>query len=412
MSLTLSGGSITGTKVGIWAAGVLHAFWFSAGQPLVQPRATGTQTTTYITTADMVYRHDAAATFVSDFSWPYTIEPNRPTAETITRTSSNAAIVSPNATDLAKWDYQSAGSATLTLASATRTVTANVTAGAVTVADSYTDTFFSLAAGSFRKAVCDAVDSRIAGVGAPYNTLLFSTWNITWRDPNPGVFVRDPTMWAHTMDTTAYALGALGAIAISPRHILMCEHFQNQVGQVLFFCTMDGTVISRTMISRYPLTLISPHLPDFAVGLLDSDLPSGITFARVLPDNWRTKMSNPNAEPYPEELRLPVVCMDYNGALSVRDLMALDTPLVQYAKPVNAQRAHFWQALGGGMSGSAECLYLDSTHHLIVLGNATYATDGWCSSAVAFKSEINAVMSILGGGYQLTDEDLSGFPSY
>jgi hypothetical protein len=121
------------------------------------------------------------------------------------------------------------------------------------------------------------------------STDVYSTLNYSL--PN---FIRNTNFWGASVDLTCAAVtnssdsyGRRGATLITRKHFICAEHYQIPVGQTIKWVTADNTIISRTVTA---LTRISN---DLEIGTLDSEVPSSIGFAKMLPSNWRGKVGDP-----------------------------------------------------------------------------------------------------------------------
>jgi hypothetical protein len=87
--------------------------------------------------------------------------------------------------------------------------------------------------------------------------------------------------------------------------------------------------------------------------------------------------------------------------------LTLYAPSAEYT-----HRYALWENIVGGDSGHPSCIIINNQ---LVIMTCTYG--GWSGQIagpnyLAYHTEINAAMTSLGGGYQLTEIDLSGFPTY
>jgi len=105
---------------------------------------------------------------------------------------------------------------------------------------------------------------------------------------------RNSHMWMADVDTTFFPIatnsgGPIEGISlVSPLHVLWAKHVGGyEAGNFhLFFQAADGTKCQRTLVAwaNHP-TL------DVSVGLLDSPVPAGVQFVKVLP---RITLPNPH----------------------------------------------------------------------------------------------------------------------
>lgn len=156
-----------------------------------------------------------------------------------------------------------------------------------------------------------AINSAISGKkeanGSPSSNVLnlFSSYTA------PSTLTRNTNCWAHNLKgitgfvawngrSTASEQKQFGGVAITPRHILFTNQKQYddgraarndtqasfETGDIVYFCSRNGEIYSRRILSieaHAGYTGNAPYEWDYAVGILDSDLPSSIEVIKVLP---------------------------------------------------------------------------------------------------------------------------------
>jgi hypothetical protein len=173
------------------------------------------------------------------------------------------------------------------------------------------------------------------------------------------------------------------------------------------FIQSDNTLVTRTVTGVLTHPAFIPYYPDLQVAVLDSDVPAGIGFARVLPANYTLRMpatSNTRA--------LPCLCLDQEEKALVTDV-GIITDSVAFVSPFtlnSAKRLEFYEEKVGGDSGNPAFFVINN--QLVLLTVWTYGGAGSGTFVTSHISAINTMMTTLGGGYQLTQLDLSSFPSY
>lgn len=261
----------------------------------------------------------------------------------------------------------------------------------------------------FREHVSEQVDARIAGQTPAVAEPVFST-----QDHGIPTYIRNVSGWGYAVDLTpvspwnSHQVQVGSGILISPRHVLLATHVGVIDTSTIRFVTSDNTVVTRTISAQQTLG----H--DTTIAVLDSDVPGTISFARVLPTNWASYFSGSPAG-------VPVAYFDQEEKLLVADLKSfnqswLARALVTLDEPTDPDRNGFFETLVGGDSGNPICLLVNG--QLVVLGAFTYGANppdweaGAGDSVANYYASINAAMTALGGGYQLTDVDMSGFITY
>jgi len=252
---------------------------------------------------------------------------------------------------------------------------------------------------SLREAMKESFDAMLAVAAPPAISLpIYSVQDFTNL-----VFVRNPACWAARIDLTglspwnrAYANLRAGTL-VSPRHIVFAKHYALSTtpgNNDIAFVTEDNVTVVRQLVSvTYPAV-------DIGVGLLDSDVPPGIKFYKVLPQNWASSLPNSN--------NLPLLCLDQEEKALVRNTTQTNSgaSYMWHKTPPAALRSQFSEALIGGDSGNPAFLLVNAEPVLVLVHH--YSTGG--PFYTSHQGAVNAAMAQLGGGYQLTEVDLSVVP--
>lgn len=236
-----------------------------------------------------------------------------------------------------------------------------------------------------------ALDTDAAAT-AGQNKLVLSSINHT-----TATYVRNTSCWI-TADVTCwpvwnsrYASETGSGCLITPRHMVFALHTGIQVGDTIRFLTNANVVITRTVSSLLTVS------GDLQVGKLDSDLPSTITPASVMPasfTNYLTFGTDP-----------PIISADQEYKLLVMDWASYSAPTATHATSVSATRLPLTEAIVSGDSGNPNFILIDG--QLVLLGVHESANTFPLVSALI--TETNAALTTLGGGYQLTQVSLSAF---
>lgn len=266
-------------------------------------------------------------------------------------------------------------------------------------------TFNGYIANSLAKEVSDAVDNRITGLNATVAKPLFTTQNhIT------STYVRNTNCWVSDLDLTPISPwnnteGTNRAgVLISPRHILFAAHYQINNGATVRFVDSNNNVITRTMINKLTHPNYKPYYPDITIGLLDSDVPSSIGFVKILPQNWQNYLPNLSFT-----YTLPCLVLDQEEKALISELSYLNTT-ANFLIPKNLTRFAFYESIIIGDSGNPAFLIIDD--ELVIITVWTYGGAGAGTSIVYHKDAINTMMATLGGGYSLTEINLSEFTNF
>lgn len=265
------------------------------------------------------------------------------------------------------------------------------------------DTFNSWANNSLAKNTTDAIDNRINNKVPSSSKPIFSTIN-----NSSNIYIRNTGCWVSDIDLTcispwnSYGGNNIAGVLISPRHVLFAAHYQPPAGTTIRYVTSDNIVINRTIETLQTDPSYTPYYPDITIGVLNSDVPNSISFAKILPENWTSYLPSIS-----HPVKLPVLITDQEKKAMVADLYAISNQVV-LIRPTNSSRLSFYEDIIGGDSGSPSFLIINN--QLVVL-------TVWTSSSLGTfitqrKNAINTMMSQLGGGYQLTEINLSSFSSY
>jgi hypothetical protein len=263
-----------------------------------------------------------------------------------------------------------------------------------------TQELIGFVAGSLIRETSDAIDLRIAGLTPSVAKPIFSTQNHA-----AGTYVRSEDCWAADLDLTGISpwnsnlANRRAGTLVSRRHFIAAWHYRHPVGTVLRFIAGDNQAVERTMTARARV-----GTTDIMVGLLDEDLPETIAHYKVFPAD---------VEDYFYSLGtsycLPTLGLDQQEKALVQDCFLLNTAGQVYCKKsVDPTRGDFWEQKISGDSGNPCFAIVDD--ELVLLTTWWGADSG--PGLHNYIDEVNSVMSSLGGGYELTVKDLSGFPNY
>jgi hypothetical protein len=368
------------------------------------PRVTAQAGQTTVTVGDRLFVRSTGATTVNDYQLTQLSFGGAGSLNGV-YTSSNPGVATVDPHGFVT--HVAPGSATFTFtaggASAQRTLPFTSTGG------STTDIFQSLVTGSLAAHVASTIDGLLAGKSASNALRIFTT-----QDHANQVYVRNPNVWAHALPHCLTCLSPWNSTGgntragtlISPRHIIFAAHYQINVGATVRFVAMDGTVVNRTMTAKLTHPSYVPYFPDITVGVLDSDVPESIAFARILPADWADYLPSQNTF---NDGRLPTLTLDQEEKALVTDWYR-EAAMTSFITPSDPQRLAFYESKIGGDSGNPAILPVNGLP--VILTVWTYGGAGSGSSIREQKTAINTMMTTLGGGYQLTEIDLSGFTNF
>ena len=276
----------------------------------------------------------------------------------------------------------------------------------------------------YTKILSAGIDSPIAGLTANDSTKnIFTTMQPNGNcclgdsstDPVNPVFIRSTTCWAKNIDTSpispwnngggypiqtsehAGGFGGTGTL-ISPRHILFANHFRIKIGKKLIFVDMNNTCYIRTLTNS--LNVFNQlGSTDIQIGVLDSDLPSNVSFCKVASFDFSTLGTTTNKIPvfYTDQERKALIAIGY-GQTEAPESYFIEAPNLNSTSQENAQRANFYELPIGGDSGSPVCFVYNNKLILLFTFTAPWAG----TSAPYHIDAINSAMTTLGGGYTLS----------
>lgn len=296
---------------------------------------------------------------------------------------------------------------------------------AVTRTGSTTDVFASWAVGSLAGHMSDQSTSRLVGKTPAGAIPLFST-----RDDAAGVYVRNPGSWLADVDMTCLAVAAKfptlnmwpgwgpykGGILVTRKHVLLCAHWGagNVDGNAFVrFLGSDGVLVERTIVAFTPTSGTDGGIglggTDLLIGTLDSDLPETVTPASVMPANWASYLprAGRTAGGVYAKRFVPMFGVTHAGndwkQASVRGITLTLNGLYDIASGLET-----WYR---------PAIMHDSGHPAFAMVNGapvllTVWTFGNGGSGSDISSNIAAIEAVTGEGYQLTQCDLSGFPTF
>jgi hypothetical protein len=276
--------------------------------------------------------------------------------------------------------------------------------------------FKQFATGSLAKHITDAITSRLSGAPTTKKPLFNGDPTIF------GNFTRNTSSWTSGIDFSCfspwngYGLNQMGGTLISPRHVLYNAHYIPVVGGIygtrpIWFVANDGEVVQRTLTNSIGDFSLGT---DLAVAVLDSDVPSKIKFAKTI---TQTDIVNKLAfaRNVQSAIRIPVIGCDQEKKAHIRDFTYYNsgsTDVIYFNTPTDSTRVTWFEDVIAGDSSSPAFLLING--ELVVLGGWHFGGAGGCANlaASAHQTMVNSWMTTLGGGYQLTNIDLSSFPTY
>lgn len=228
-----------------------------------------------------------------------------------------------------------------------------------------------------------------------------------------GIYTRNTACWAYGLDLTCispwnsksgrYRAGTL----ITPRHIINSAHYELDVGNIVKFVMNDNTVVSRTITGKKRHPDYSPYYPDLTVYTLDSDVPSGIGFSKVLPSDY--------VDYIPDVYGIAALCLDQEEKAIISDLDGW-VDYVGFTVPDSVDEQVLYENKVSGDSGNPAFLVINE--ELVLLTCWTYGGWGVGTFVTPLIDDLNQMIidadtqAGVSTGYTLTEIDLSGFPNF
>jgi hypothetical protein len=274
--------------------------------------------------------------------------------------------------------------------------------------------FVSIASGTAAEHLSQQIDNRIDNaMTMAANGILYTS-----QDHSASSYTRNTNFWASDVDLTSISPwnssgGANKAgVLITPRHVLNAAHYPFGVGTTVRFITSDNTVVDRKVVARQFAPNYSSsrvNHPDYIVYTLDSDVPAGISFSKVLPSGYANYISTDNLA----DTRIPALGLDAQEKGTIRDTYAKTE--IRFRKPTDADRLLLYESIIIGDSGNPVFYILNG--ELVLMTVWTGGGGGSGSLIANYISTVNQMIADadtkagVSTGYTLTEADLSGFPA-
>jgi hypothetical protein len=215
--------------------------------------------------------------------------------------------------------------------------------------------------------------------------------------------IRNQNVWTEDLDLTGIAFWNSrsnnvhrGGTLISPRHIVMAKHYPLVSGDIIRYVTNNNEVVERTVVG----TLHQPDGYDITIGKLNSDVPNTVKFFKVMPNNWYDYLS------IFDDGKLPILSCNRLRKIFKRYQINSWNNSIDYT--IHKEADDTTSGIFSGDSGQPNFYLING--ELVLLGCHQSASSYFNLSS--FISDINTMMNTLGGGYNLTICDLSGFNYY
>ena len=262
------------------------------------------------------------------------------------------------------------------------------------------------------------IDDRLAVVKKAGRTAKDAIKIFSKQDHTHKIYIRNTHCWAYGLDLSCISpwnsnshTRKAGTL-LSPRHAVWARHYNIHVNSTLRFVDQNNNVFDRKIVktrsipNRSNSTSSRAYLTgyDMVIGFLDSDVPSSVSFAKVLPKYFQ------RFEPTKSYVRLPTLCTDYEEKALVDDFARQYNNMGYLLRPyTNTTRYEYYEPKIVGDSGNPCFFIVDN--ELVFLFVFTFGGAGAGTSIQYHHDDVNQIMRSLGGGYQLTEIDLSKYLS-
>lgn len=245
--------------------------------------------------------------------------------------------------------------------------------------------------------ISNQIDSRLVGRTTSTDWKLFNTSGTIAGT----TYVRNTNIWTNggssSIDWTGispyntsggyHTPGTL----ISPRHVVMANHYMASVGAKMIFVDNTNTVFERTITGSQNIAGT-----DIQIGVLDSDVPDSVTYYSVIASSTLVSVLQKYTS---GSLDIPIVSFDQEKKAIVRSMTSNIGIYPAHNTYLTGSRSVFSENVISGDSGNSNFILIDN--QAVLLGSH-YGANGFPNLG-AYMSQINSAMTSLGGGYQLTE---------
>ncbi|XP_071083756.1 uncharacterized protein [Haliotis cracherodii] len=259
-------------------------------------------------------------------------------------------------------------------------------------------------------AITEGIDYRLKAVKARNIPAAIAKKVYTKQDHAHKVYIRNKDCWAYDLDLTSispwnsHMANSNAGTLVSPRHALWSRLHSIKVNSTLRFVDQNNNVVERRVIKSK--TVFGPNVHgipghDIVVGELDSDVPNTISFSKVMPRNL-TRFS------VPYNIHIPAMSTDQEEKVLVDDFYFYSSTHARLRAPLRTSIRHdFYEYKVSSDSGNPTFFVIDN--QLVLLFVFTIGGAGGGTSINHYFDQINEIMVNEGGGYELTEMDLSEF---
>jgi len=188
---------------------------------------------------------------------------------------------------------------------------------------------------------------------------------------------------------------------ITPRHIIFANHYQMGTGHTVLFVAPDNSIVTRTLTAKQSIAGT-----DITVGILDSDVPASIAHYPILSTSTLEAYVRDGVDE--SSFDLPIVAFDQDDHVVIKAIQKsglYSSSRIMHMPFSSGNRLDFNETLIDGDSGNPMFLILGNKPVLLSSHYYSY----WGPNYSYYRDEIEQAIDALGGGYDLSDLDLSCF---
>ncbi|XP_046550148.1 uncharacterized protein LOC124259968 [Haliotis rubra] len=262
----------------------------------------------------------------------------------------------------------------------------------------------------FFGAITNGIDDRLRAVKAKNISVADAKKVYTVQDHANKVYVRNPDCWAYDLDLTSISpwnsnlANRKAGTLVSPRHALWARHYSIKLNSTIRFVDQNNNVVDRRVVKTQTVSGPSHssfYGQDIVVGELDIDVPNTISFAKVMPRNLTSFR-------VPYSTHIPAVSTDQEEKALVDDFYYYSSTNAGLHVPLTTSIRHdYYESKISGDSGNPTFFVIDD--QLALLFVFTTGGAGGGTSINHYFDNINEIMAKEGGGYQLTEINLSKY---
>lgn len=269
------------------------------------------------------------------------------------------------------------------------------------IADGSTTVCGTLDSTDIRVHSANQIDNRLTLASSSNGVALYTSRDFTgtttpWT-PNSNSWTKKGTTTLDFTGVAGYLVvpgtsnqpNGLGTL-ISPRHFVSANHYSASVGHVLGFLDASGNRVERRVTA-----IQSISGTDINVGVLDSDVPDSITYYPLIASTTLQSFLQPF---YGATISTPITVFDQEGKAIVHNLTNLTNTNVYHSSSTSGLRSGFSEDIASGDSGNPGFIIIDGIPVLLF----SHYSASYGPNYGNYLTEINAAMTVLGGGYQVT----------